>query len=105
MNVANMALPSARCRNLSPYLPAVLPYGSLSFLAYPAATFAVQTLDYDGKIEGVDPDDDGVEHYRLVRMVNWPCIFGCALAPSRSAWFCLFESSWSYCLCLSLPLH
>lgn len=28
----------------------------------------MQTLDYDGKIEGVDPDDDGVEHYRLVRM-------------------------------------
>ncbi|KAL4425784.1 hypothetical protein ABPG75_009800 [Micractinium tetrahymenae] len=28
----------------------------------------INTLDYDGKIEGVDLDDDGVEHYRLALM-------------------------------------
>ncbi|KAL4445817.1 hypothetical protein ABPG77_009016 [Micractinium sp. CCAP 211/92] len=28
----------------------------------------ISTLDYDGKIEGVDPDDDGIEHYRLALM-------------------------------------
>lgn len=49
-------------------------------LACPAATIAMQTLDYDGKIEGVDPDDDGTEHYRLVRMPEQRCSPGCILA-------------------------